>query len=126
MPPPLVLLAAHRCSVLSLSSPTAAAVGAYWRYFALCQLGLYFGYRTHPEQRLVCATGEPEDEGVMKGGWVGALQLALLLSWLGALQGACAGDVETANRQPAAAAALLFPPVRRRPQPRLHAPPEVV
>lgn len=43
------------------------AVSAYWRYFSLCQMGLYFSHRAHPERRLVCATGEPESDEVWEG-----------------------------------------------------------
>lgn len=46
----------------------APAVGSYWRYFALCTLGLHFGSFNHPSQDLVCATGEHEREGVLAGG----------------------------------------------------------
>lgn len=47
--------------------PSCLAVGAYWRYFSLCQLGMYFGALSHPDQELVCATGEPELERVREG-----------------------------------------------------------
>lgn len=56
-----------RCSPAPPNSP----VGAFWRHFTLCQLGLYFGALSHPEQELVCATGEPELDSVLKGGWAG-------------------------------------------------------
>jgi len=50
------------------------AVSAYWRYFSLCQMGLYFSHRAHPERQLVCATGEPESDEVWEGEACGGLQ----------------------------------------------------
>lgn len=48
-------------------APRLPAVSAYWRYFSLCQMGLYFSHRAHPERQLVCATGESESEEVWEG-----------------------------------------------------------
>ena len=60
------------CSKLPGRGSLGPAVSAYWRYFSLCQLGLYFSHRAHPERDLVCATGEPEAQAV----WEGALPAA--------------------------------------------------
>jgi hypothetical protein len=47
--------------------PFLAAVGAFWRYFALAQLGHYMWGKMHPSQELLCATGEPEPDEIFKG-----------------------------------------------------------
>ncbi|KAL4430842.1 hypothetical protein ABPG75_006098 [Micractinium tetrahymenae] len=48
-----------------MATRMAPAVGAYWRNFSLCTMGLHFGQTSRP---LLCATGEPESEDVLQGG----------------------------------------------------------
>ncbi|PRW58379.1 hypothetical protein C2E21_2934 [Chlorella sorokiniana] len=51
----------------TIATGLSPAVSAYWRYFSLCQMGLYFSHRAHPGRQLVCATGEPEGDEVWEG-----------------------------------------------------------
>lgn len=65
----------------AMATQLAPAVASYWRFFSLCQLGLYFSHRTDPVQALVCATGELESADV----WQGALCVRMRTFWVAAV-----------------------------------------
>ncbi|PSC73483.1 splicing arginine serine-rich 19 [Micractinium conductrix] len=51
----------------TLATRASPALSAYWRNFALCQLGLEWNMRQNPLQPLVNARGKPEPAGMLDG-----------------------------------------------------------